>query len=114
MVTAYHYCVACGAANPTHDTICFACGQSLKTTLPLSAEQLEDDTTRLLQERYQILAEVGKGGFATVYKARDTQSGNRLVAIKEIRLSGLKAQDVITATEAFNRETLLLSGLKHP
>ncbi len=83
MVTAYHYCVACGAANPTHDTICFACGQSLKTTLPLSAEQLEDDTTRLLQERYQILAEVGKGGFATVYKARDTQSGNRLVAIKK-------------------------------
>src|SRR6266852_5228717 len=111
MVANHRYCSSCGGANSPDDATCFACGQSLKTTLPLAAEPTI--TNRLLKERYRILAEVGKGGFAIVYKAQDTQFGNQLVAIKEIRLSGLRPQEVITATEAFNREMLLLSDLRH-
>jgi eukaryotic-like serine/threonine-protein kinase len=34
-------------------------------------------------ERYQILDEIGRGGFATVYRAHDTQL-NRFVALKEL------------------------------
>ncbi len=36
----------------------------------------------LLKQRYRILGQVGAGGFAAVYKAEDTQFGNRIVAVK--------------------------------
>ena len=43
----------------------------------------------LFRNRYYIIGQVGVGGFGSVYKATDTQSGDRLVAIKEVKLLGL-------------------------
>jgi serine/threonine protein kinase len=53
-------------------------------------------------------------GRCTVYKARDIQSGGRLVAIKEVTLLGLHPQAMIEATTAFQREVSVLSQLDHP
>jgi len=102
------YCPSCGAANPPEDTLCFACSQ------PLSSTASTSDRKSLLRERYRILAQVGTGGFGAVYKAVDTLSQNCIVAIKQINLGGLKPREVIEATDAFNREVFLLSGLEHP
>jgi serine/threonine protein kinase len=102
------YCPSCGAANSPEDTLCFACSQ------PLSSTASTSDRKSLLRERYRILAQVGTGGFGAVYKAVDTLSQNRIVAIKQINLGGLKPREVIEATDAFNREVFLLSGLEHP
>ena len=44
---------------------------------------------RQLQERYQITAELGRGGTGVVYKAED-QLLNRHVAIKVLTQSGLE------------------------
>ncbi len=68
----------------------------------------------MLNGRYRIISQVGTGGFGAVYKAADSPYGDRPVAVKEISLYGLKAQEAIEATDTFNREVSLLSGLTHP
>ena len=68
----------------------------------------------LFRERYFIMSKVGAGGFGSVYKATDRQSGDRLVALKEVRLLGLHPQAMIEATSAFQREVSVLSHLDHP
>jgi uncharacterized membrane protein len=49
-----------------------------------------------------------------VYKAEDTQFGNRLVAVKEMSQSALSQQDAAQAADAFKEEALILARLKHP
>lgn len=65
----------------------------------------------LLAQRYYVLHRIGAGGFATVYKGRDTRG--RLVAIKQFSLAGLSPQEKIEVTDSFNREVALLSTLHH-
>ncbi len=114
MITSDNYCLSCGAANRAEAEVCFACGTSMKITVPLSpANSTSLVGQPLLKQRYRILAQVGNGGFSVVYKAADTQDSNCKVAIKAITLHGLQTQEIIEATEAFNREMLLLSDLKH-
>jgi oligopeptide transport system substrate-binding protein len=104
------YCSNCGAANQAEATKCFACGQPLSTPSPNKGKQSEE----LLHHRYRIINLIGTGGYAAVYRAWDTHSGNLLVAIKEINLQGLTPQEAIEATDTFNRELTLLSTLAHP
>ncbi len=103
-LSSHLYCQHCGAANQDQAERCFACDALLRA--PLSEP--------LLKARYRVLGPVGKGGFGAVYKVEDTQQGNRLLAVKEIRLGALSPQQRIEATTAFNREVLWLSELTHP
>ena len=68
----------------------------------------------LFRNRYIIVSKVGSGGFGSVYKATDIQSGDRLVAIKEVSLQGLHPRAIIEVTTAFQREVSVLSQLDHP
>jgi serine/threonine protein kinase len=68
----------------------------------------------LFRNRYFIMSKVGAGGFCSVYKATDIQSGDRLVAIKEVSLLGLHPQAMLEATTTFQREVSVLSQLDHP
>lgn len=60
--------------------------------------------------RYKILEEIGQGGFAIVYRARDTEL-DRLVALKELRTSLLHDSDWV---RRFKREARTIAGLDHP
>ena len=102
------FCTECGAANETTDSHCSACGK------PLLPDSNGGDTSQhdLLLDRYQILTTLGSGGFSSVYRAREAQSGE-IVAIKQINLRGLNAAETIDATNTFNRELSALSGLDH-
>src|SRR5262245_64908366 len=61
-------------------------------------------------EKYEIIGEIGHGGMATVYRARDTRL-DRLVALKVMHphLQGAKE-----ARQRFAREALTVARLHHP
>lgn len=105
------FCANCGAANQPQAAACFACGQSLSAA---ATPQPSSGGERIVKERYRLLRQVGTGGFGAVYLAEDTLVGGQRVALKEIRLAGLSSQEIIEATDAFNREVALLPGLHHP
>ena len=109
MALAPVFCLNCGAANETASERCFACGQALEETGNAASVEAE-----LVKQRYRVLRQVGTGGFGAVYLAQDTQAKNQQVALKRINLAGLKPQEIIEATDAFNREVSLLPGLRHP
>ncbi|HLI09022.1 MAG TPA: WD40 repeat domain-containing serine/threonine-protein kinase [Ktedonobacteraceae bacterium] len=113
MSTPLLFCANCGAANQPRAVTCFACGQMLSAP-PTADTTSSADGERIVKERYRVVRQVGTGGFGAVYLAQDTQTANRRVALKEIRLLGLSPQEMIEATDAFNREVSLLPGLRHP
>lgn len=63
--------------------------------------------------RYQILARLGEGGMAVVYKARDTRL-ERDVALKLIRLTAFPAEMHSNILARFEREAKSLARLSHP
>src|SRR5258708_6418148 len=136
-----YFCEQCGAANPEDASYCVACqhslhspsetGQSSVAPIPITpvvtsspaagtpsaSTSLSNEPLKpgmLLDNRYRLIAEIGKGGFGCVFKARDLKQHNHLVAVKQIDLSALNSREIIEATDSFNREITFLSTLSHP
>ena len=110
------FCNTCGAGNRAQALFCGSCGRPLQRPTIAISNTLTGMLRQqhLLKQRFLVLAQAGKGGFGAVYKAADTQFGNRLVAVKEMSQNSLDVQELIAATQAFKHEAMLLANLTHP
>ena len=66
---------------------------------------------RLINDRYALSPHPRSGGMADVYRARDYDQEEKLVAVKIFKNEQIEA-DIIA--ESFKRETQALQQLKHP
>jgi eukaryotic-like serine/threonine-protein kinase len=113
------YCPHCGAQNDESFKFCKTCGADLSATLPLdavakpleTAEPSELDLVRgELEEEYEIIKELGRGGMAIVFHAKEKQL-DREVAIKVLPFSLAFDKEFV---ERFQREARTSAKLEHP
>jgi serine/threonine protein kinase len=107
-------CPSCNTPNRAGSAFCNKCGSSLTGGGSPSGSTGRIASGHVLKQRYRIIQIVGQGGMGAVYKGEDIQFGNRLVAVKEMRQTGLDPQELKEAADAFKQEAVLLAGLKHP
>jgi WD40 repeat protein len=116
-ISAHLSCTRCGTDNPERASFCLACGNPLRAdAAPINSRSLTGllAPDHILNQRYRVISQVGKGGFGAVYKAGDILFADRFVAVKEMGQSWLTPDEAVIATEAFKREAQLLANLSHP
>jgi serine/threonine protein kinase len=109
------FCSRCGSEITGKSKFCPSCGLDLMATTPVHAIATgalhETDLVReALAAEYDILEELGRGGMAMVYRARDRQL-EREVAIKVLPFSLAFDAEFV---ERFQREARTAAQLEHP
>ncbi|MBF2066339.1 MAG: serine/threonine protein kinase [Calothrix sp. C42_A2020_038] len=90
-------------ANTVGNRFCIQCGESL----PLPQGEI-------IASRYQILRQLGQGGFGRTYLAEDLQQSHQKCVLKEFAPQVDKPEDIQKAKELFEREASVLKKLQHP
>src|SRR2546426_3278596 len=111
------YCSRCGTQNENASKFCRSCGMDLTATTPVGAvrdpqqEMTDIELVReQLKEESEIVEELGRGGMAIVFKARERQL-ERDVAIKVLPFSLSFDKEFV---ERFQREARTSAKLEHP
>ena len=109
------YCSRCGTQNKDTAKFCDSCGLDLTATTPTGvraeADVADIDMVRQeLEEEYEIVEELGRGGMAIVFKAKEKQL-DREVAIKVLPFSLAFDKEFV---ERFQREARTSAKLEHP
>ena len=110
------YCSRCGTQNKDTAKFCDSCGLDLTALTPTgvraeAADIAEIDMVRQeLDAEYEILEELGRGGMAIVFRAKEKQL-DREVAIKVLPFSLAFDKEFV---ERFQREARTSAKLEHP
>ncbi|MFW9262176.1 protein kinase domain-containing protein [Nostoc sp. CALU 546] len=89
--------------NNGSNRFCTHCGEPL----PLGVGQVVDN-------RYQIIRQLGQGGFGRTYLAEDINKSHQTCVLKEFAPQVQEHQDLQKAKELFEREANVLKKLQHP
>jgi len=111
------YCPRCGTENDHVAKFCKSCGfglgavsaEAAAETLPTDFSEI-DVVRRDLSAEYEILEELGRGGMAIVFRAREKQL-DREVAVKVLPFSLAFDREFV---ERFQREARTAAKLEHP
>src|SRR4026208_762779 len=109
------FCSRCGSEITGKSKFCPSCGLDLMATTPVhaiatGALQEMDLVREALASEYEIIEELGRGGMARVYRARDRHL-EREVAIKVLPFSLAFDAEFV---ERFQREARTAAQLEHP
>ena len=109
------FCSRCGSEITGKSKFCPSCGLDLMATTPVHAIatgvlQELDLVREALASEYEIIEELGRGGMAMVYRAKDRQL-EREVAIKVLPFSLAFDTEFV---ERFQREARTAAQLEHP
>jgi len=110
------YCSRCGTQNKDSAKFCDSCGLDLTATTPSGAIKEQPELTEIemvrkeLEKEYEVLSELGRGGMAIVFKAKETEL-DREVAIKVLPFSLAFDKEFV---ERFQREARTSAKLEHP
>src|SRR6478609_8911835 len=109
------FCSRCGSEITGKSKFCPSCGLDLMATTPVhaiatGALQETDLVREALSAEYEIIEELGRGGMAMVYRARDRQL-EREVAVKVLPFSLAFDSEFV---ERFQREARTAAQLEHP
>jgi len=115
------YCAQCGTVVSANSRFCVGCGARVTdpgaaagsgtlTLTPNGEEQLLVSVRRALAADYDVERELGRGGMAVVFKARDKEL-DRPVALKVLPP---ELAPVATVADRFKREARLAASLDHP
>ena len=109
------FCSRCGSEITGKSKFCPSCGLDLMATTPVhaiatGALQETDLVREALAAEYEIIEELGRGGMAMVYRARDRQL-EREVAVKVLPFSLAFDSEFV---ERFQREARTAAQLEHP
>src|SRR5574342_545101 len=109
------FCTRCGSQVSQNSKFCPSCGLDLSTVTPLGTgqtpvEQSEEEMVRdALKDEYEILQELGRGGMAIVFRAKEKQL-DREVAVKVLPFSLAFDGEFV---ERFQREARTAARLEH-
>ena len=84
-----------------------------RATIQTSTEKADLSLGTLIQSRYQIESELGRGGFSIVYLATDLQLNNRPVVIK-VMMSKVEDSSTSWKESKFFAEVRALTKINHP
>jgi TonB family protein len=110
------YCSRCGTQNKDTAKFCDSCGLDLTAMTPTGVRAEAPDIAEIdmvrqeLNEEYEVLDELGRGGMAIVFKAKEKQL-DREVAIKVLPFSLAFDKEFV---ERFQREARTSAKLEHP
>ncbi|MBL1176540.1 protein kinase domain-containing protein [Pantanalinema sp. GBBB05] len=100
-----------GHANAIDSRFCRLCGEVLNSGGAVNQATIGG---QVLGWRYQVVRELGHGGFGRTYLATDTHRFNELCVLKEFAPQMQGSQALEKAQELFSREAGILYQLQHP